>query len=60
MVSFSDFRSWLKIGLNDLAVSWMEVFVAKAGGFQLLIIVTGDLVLDVAGVLYSLLFTRIC
>ena len=33
-------------------MSWMEVFVTKIGGFQLLVIVIKDLVWDVAGVLY--------
>ena len=38
----------------------MEVFLTKTGGIQLLVIVTKDLVLDVMGVLYPLLFTNIC
>ena len=45
---------------RDPAVCWMEVFVTEIGGFQLLVIVTKDLVLDVAVVQYLLLFTHIC
>ena len=45
---------------GDPAVSWVDVFVAKVSGIRLLVIVTEDFVLDVAGVLYSLLFTHIC
>ena len=37
-------------------MSWMEVFVTKIGGFQLLVIVIKDFVWDVAGVLYVLFF----
>ena len=46
--------------IKDPAVSWMEVFVAKIDGFQLLVTVKRDLVLDVEGVLYPLLSIRIC
>ena len=34
--------------------------MTKIGGFQLMVIVTKDLVLDAAEVLYPLLFTQIC
>ena len=34
---FNNFRSWLRIGFRDHAVSWTEVFVTKIGGFQLLV-----------------------
>ena len=47
---------WLRIGFWDPAVSWMGVFVTKINGFWLLVIVTKDLVLNVAGVPYPLLF----
>ena len=55
MPFLNNFCSWLRIELRDPAVSWMEVFVTKIGGFQFLVIATGDLVLDAAGVLYPLL-----
>ena len=44
----------------DPAVSCMKFFVTKVSGFWLIVIVTKDLVLDVAGVLYPLLFTHLC
>ena len=60
MSFLNNFCSWLRIELRDPAVSWMEVFVTKIGGFQLLVVVTEDLVLDVVVVLYPLVFTNIC
>ena len=60
MLFFNYFRSWLRIGFRNHAASWKEVFVTKIGGFQLMVIVTKDLVLDAAEVLYPLLFTQIC
>ena len=57
---FNNFRSLLSIGLRDPVVSWVKVFVTNIGGFQLLVIVTKDLVWDVVGVLYPLLFNHIC
>ena len=49
MLFFNTFPSWLRIGLSNTAVSWMEVFVKNLGGFKLLVIVTKDLFLVVAG-----------
>ena len=62
MPFLNNFCSWLRIELKDPPVSWMEVFVTKIGGFQFLVIATGDLVLDAAGVLYLIPFavTHIC
>ena len=59
MLLLNNVSSWLRIRLRDPAVSWMEVSVARAGGFQLLV-VTMELVLDVVQVLYLLLFTHAC
>ena len=57
---FNHFLSWLKFRFRNPAVSWMEVFVKKVGGFRLLVIVTKDLVLDVVVVLYPFLLTHVC
>ena len=50
----------LTVGFRNPVVSWMEIFVTKVRGFRLVVIVTKDLVLNVAVVLYPLLFTHIC
>ena len=62
---FNIFRSWLRNGFRDPAVSWMRVFVIKIGGFQLLVIVTKDFVLDAAGgglyiLCFLLIFVKNC
>ena len=54
MIFFNNFRLVLKIGFRDPAISWIEAFLTKIGGFQLLVIVTEDLVLDVGGRSYIL------
>ena len=60
MIFFNNFDLVLRIGFRDSAISWIEVFVTEIDSFHLLVIVTEDLVLDVAGVLYPLLFVYIC
>ena len=64
MLFFNNFRLCLRIEFRDPAVYWMEVLGTKIGGFQLLVIVTKDLVLDVTGVLsfavYSDLSKIVC
>ena len=64
MLFFNNFRLWLRIEFRDPALSSMEVLGTKIGGFQLLAIVTKDLVLDVTGVLsfavYSDLSKIVC
>ena len=60
MLFFNNFRSWLRFGFIGPLVTWVEVFVTKASGLQLQVVATKDLVLDVVGVLYPLLFTYVC
>ena len=48
-------KNWIKGPCSILDA----VFVTKIGSFQLLTIVTGDLILDAVGVLYHSWFTQL-
>ena len=50
------FSFTFRVGFSDPIAAWIKVFVTNVNGFQLLVVVKRDLVLDISRALFPLLF----